>query len=68
MDTQYLEVKFNKISSSNLKNIIDKLILSMRSLNGAGLAANQIFYNLRICVIELENNTAICETKVKAIK
>ena len=51
-----LEVKFNKISSSYLKNIIDKLILSMRSLNGAGLAANQIFYNLRICVIELENN------------
>ncbi len=50
------EVKFNKISSSNLKNIIDKLIFSMRSLNGAGLAANQIFYNLRICVIELENN------------
>ena len=28
----------------------------MRKLNGAGLAANQIFYNLRICVIELENN------------
>ena len=51
-----LEVKLNTISSSYIKNIIDKLIFSMRSLNGAGLAANQIFYNLRICVIELENN------------
>ena len=51
-----LEVKLNAISASYIKNIIDKLIFSMRSLNGAGLAANQIFYNLRICVIELENN------------
>ena len=28
----------------------------MRSLNGAGLAANQIFYSYRICVIEMLNN------------
>ena len=28
----------------------------MRKLNGAGLAANQIFYNLRICVLEINNN------------
>ncbi len=51
-----LEVKINKILSSKVKSTIKKLISTMRKLNGAGLAANQIFYNLRICVIELENN------------
>ena len=38
-------------------NIINELVKVMRMFNGAGLAANQIFYNLRICVIEIKNNT-----------
>ena len=29
----------------------------MRELDGAGLAANQIFYSYRVCVIEVMNNT-----------
>lgn len=51
-----LDVKIKDITSSKIKKIIKKLIFTMRNLNGAGLAANQIFYNLRICVIELKNN------------
>ncbi len=50
------EVKINSILSIKIRNIINKLIVTMREFNGAGLAANQIFYNLRICVLELENN------------
>ena len=51
-----LNVKIKDITSSKIQKIIKKLIFTMRDLNGAGLAANQIFYNLRICVIELKNN------------
>ncbi|MDC3024078.1 peptide deformylase [Alphaproteobacteria bacterium] len=51
-----LEVKISSIPSKKIKKIINRLILTMRKLNGAGLAANQIFYNLRICIIELQNN------------
>ena len=50
------EVKLVDISSPKVKKIIKQLITTMRNLNGAGLAANQIFFNLRICVIELQNN------------
>ena len=46
----------NKIKSLKIKNIIKKLIKIMKMFNGAGLAANQIYYNYRICVIEIENN------------
>ena len=28
----------------------------MKMFNGAGLAANQIYYNYRICVFEIKNN------------
>ena len=50
------EVKLIDISSPKVKKIIKQLITTMRNLNGAGLAANQIFFNLRICVIELQKN------------
>ena len=50
------EVKLSDISSPKVKKIIKQLITTMRNLNGAGLAANQIFFNLRICVIELQKN------------
>ena len=46
----------SKIQSLKIKNIIKKLIEIMKMFNGAGLAANQIYYNLRICVIEIDNN------------
>ena len=50
------EVKPNTILSKRVQNIIKNLIFVMRKFNGAGLAANQIFYNMRICVIEVKNN------------
>ena len=37
------EVKLIDISSPKVKKIIKQLITTMRNLNGAGLAANQIF-------------------------
>ena len=51
------EVEKKKIKSKAVMNIINELVKVMRMFNGAGLAANQIFYNLRICVIEIKNNT-----------
>ena len=51
-----LKVAPSKIQSLKVKNIIKKLIEIMKMFNGAGLAANQIYYNLRICVIEIDNN------------
>ena len=51
-----LKVEPNKIQSLKVKNIIKELIETMKMHNGAGLAANQIYYNLRICVIEIDNN------------
>ena len=42
------EVKLIDISSPKVKKIIKQLVTTMRNLNGAGLAANQIFFNLRI--------------------
>ena len=51
------EVEKKKIKSKSVMNIINDLVKVMRMFNGAGLAANQIFYNLRICVIEIKNNT-----------
>ena len=49
-------VQKNEISKSYIQDIIQELIDTVRSLNGAGLAANQIFYPYRICVIEMINN------------
>ena len=49
-------VDINKINSSLIQNIITELIDTMRYLNGAGLAANQIFYPYRLCVIEMISN------------
>ena len=50
------EVDIKKIKSPEIKGIIYELISLMRHFNGAGLAANQIFYKYRICVIELNEN------------
>ena len=51
-----LNIEPDKIQSLKVKNIIEKLIEIMKMFNGAGLAANQIYYNLRICVLEIDNN------------
>ena len=50
------EVNTNNLTSIKTKKIIKNLIKVMREVNGAGLAANQIYYDLRICVLEIKNN------------
>lgn len=52
-----LEVPSKKIKSIEISKIIKNLVEVMRLYNGAGLAANQIFYNWRICVLEIKNNS-----------
>ena len=50
------EVPINDIKSKNIQEIIAKMINIMRRYNGAGLAANQIYEPLRICIIEVLDN------------
>ena len=49
-------VPIDEINSEYVKNIISKMIKTMRKYNGAGLAANQIYESLRICIIEVLDN------------
>jgi|TARA_B110000908_G_scaffold1549_1_gene1995 peptide deformylase len=50
------EVNESEIASSEIQNLIDDLIETMRNANGAGLAATQIAAPYRICVIEVNKN------------
>ena len=50
------DIPINEIKSENTKKIIEKMIKTMRMHNGAGLAANQIYEPVRICVIEVLDN------------
>jgi len=50
------EVVIDQISSTEIQNLIDDLIETMRDANGAGLAATQIAVPLRVCVIEVNKN------------
>ena len=50
------DIPINEIKSQNTQKIIEKMIKTMRKHNGAGLAANQIYEPIRICVIEVLDN------------
>ena len=50
------DVPINEIKSENTQKIIEKMIKTMRKHNGAGLAANQIYEPIRICIIEVLDN------------
>ena len=50
------DIPINEIKSENTKKIIEKMIETMRMHNGAGLAANQIYEPIRICIIEVLDN------------
>ena len=50
------DVPINDIKSDNTQKIIEKMIKTMRKHNGAGLAANQIYEPIRICIIEVLDN------------
>ena len=50
------DIPINEINSENTQKIIEKMIKTMRKHNGAGLAANQIYEPIRICIIEVLDN------------
>ena len=50
------DIPINEIKSENTRIIIEKMIKTMRKHNGAGLAANQIYEPIRICIIEVLDN------------
>ena len=50
------DIPINEIKSENTKKIIEKMIKTMRKHNGVGLAANQIYEPIRLCIIEVLNN------------
>jgi peptide deformylase len=45
-----------ELHSDATQGLIDDLIDTMHHANGAGIAANQIFSSVRVCVIEVNNN------------
>ena len=54
--TKTKDIPINEIKSENTQKIIEKMIQTMRKHNGAGLAANQIYEPIRICIIEVLDN------------
>ena len=54
--TKTKDIPINEIKSENTQKIIEKMIKTMRKYNGAGLAANQIYEPIRICIIEVLDN------------
>ena len=44
------------IGSDQIQTLIDDMIETMRDANGAGIAANQVYHALQICVIETRGN------------
>ncbi len=51
------DLAISDIKSDSIQTFIDKMINTMHEANGAGLAANQIFKSISICVIEVINNS-----------
>jgi len=50
------EVSSEELASEDVQGFIDDLIETMRHAKGAGLAANQVGDDRRICVIEVQDN------------
>ena len=45
-----------EIRSPEIQRFIDDMVETMRDANGAGLAANQVFTAIQVCVIEVNDN------------
>jgi len=45
-----------ELSGAEMRSLIDDMIETMRDSQGAGIAANQVGVNLRICVVGVEAN------------
>jgi peptide deformylase len=49
-------VSREELAQADTQRFIDDLIATMRDAAGAGLAANQVFHPVQICVIEVDDN------------
>lgn len=45
-----------ELATPAVQSFIDDLVETMRDANGAGIAANQVYEPIRICVIEIKDN------------
>ncbi|NUN15176.1 MAG: peptide deformylase [Myxococcales bacterium] len=50
------ELTLDEIKSESIQRLVDDMIETMRDANGAGIAANQVFQPVRICVVEVRGN------------
>ena len=50
------ELTSDELQSAEWQGFIDDMIATMRDADGAGLAANQVYNPVRICVIEVRAN------------
>jgi peptide deformylase len=46
----------DELSGSRVQQLVDDMIDTMRDASGAGIAANQVYEAVRICVIEVDKN------------
>jgi peptide deformylase len=50
------EVEAHEIETPDFQRFVDDLIATMRHARGAGLAANQVFEPISVCVLEVNDN------------
>ncbi|WP_394840026.1 peptide deformylase [Pendulispora rubella] len=46
----------DELASPKMQALVDDLIETMRDANGAGIAANQVYEPVQLCVIHIQNN------------
>jgi peptide deformylase len=50
------ELSRDELSSARTQQLIDDMIDTMRDASGAGIAANQVYEPVRVCLIEVDKN------------
>jgi peptide deformylase len=50
------ELTRDELASARTQQLVDDMIDTMRDASGAGIAANQVYEPVRICVIEVDRN------------
>ncbi len=50
------ELTRDELTSAPMQRLVDDMVDTMRDAAGAGIAANQVYEAVRICVIEIANN------------
>jgi peptide deformylase len=50
------ELTHDDLESARTQQLVDDMIETMRDASGAGIAANQVYEPIRICVIEVDKN------------